>query len=691
MRDDHRKLVLRTIAAGASVLTSLLWSSPVVNASPDVVGVWEEPVIWPEVAVHVMHLPPSGSSSTGQILFWHGKDSQDPPDDSTSIPTWVWNPTDGCLGDYDPKEDCFTEVPNDETNLFCAGHSALADGSILAAGGHYRGPNHWGLADTNRFIRNQAGNWGQWMGGIQDMAFRRWYPTLTTLPDGKVLAVSGSNRVCDGGTRSDQQCTEDTEDIDVGCPDDGPDIGTCDKIVIAEFPEVYDPDTNMWETLQAPLSIPFYPLMFVLPDGKVFYAGAESDAPYAVISTTDNRTLDVDSDPPTWTAVDISSVPGGSGVMYEPGKILKSGGDSPSVNGAEVIDMSITGSETWESVPPMAFARRRHQLTLLADGTILATGGTTNANLQCVCVGGEDDGEECAPSNCDIDCPPCDEGVCAGNGTCTQTWVAQTELFDPENKACVGGLNDGLGCDSDDDCSRVIGGGKCQGTWTTLASMLIPRMYHSTALLLPDGRVVSAGGGQGGGAVNDFPVAQFFSPPYLFDGANLAPRPSITSAPPSINYGDVFEVMSPDAADIQTVSLIRLGTVTHSFDSNQRFMKLPIENQVGNTLEVTAPSNTNIAPPGYYMLFLVNNAGTPSVAKYVHVDQPNVVWVDFNFGGLIETGTFGRPFKTLLSGVAEVQSGGILRIKQGSSNETLVITKRMTVDSYGGNATIGQQ
>ena len=157
------------------------------------------------------------------------------------------------------------------------------------------------------------------------------------------------------------------------------------------------------------------------------------------------------------------------------------------------------------------------------------------------------------------------------------------------------------------------------GTWKTLASNAINRIYHSTAILLPDARVLVAGAGENFDAdtrtpdVNQF-NAEIYSPPYLFRGL----RPAIGSAPAAISYGSTFAVATPDAGSISTVSLVRLSSVTHSFNQNQRFMRLTFQAQTGS-LSVTAPANGNLAPPGDYLLFLVNAAGVPSTGRFVNI------------------------------------------------------------------------
>jgi len=108
--------------------------------------------------------------------------------------------------------------------------------------------------------------------------------------------------------------------------------------------------------------------------------------------------------------------------------------------------------------------------------------------------------------------------------------------------------------------------------------------------------------------------AEIYSPPYLFKGA----RPTVTSAPSTLGYGSQFAVQTPDAANISSVALLRLGSVTHAFNENQRYVPLTFTASTGS-VNVTAPANGNLAPPGHYMLFLVNSNGVPSVATFVQM------------------------------------------------------------------------
>ena len=450
-------------------------------------GQWAAPVAWPIVAVHANLL------ATGEILAWDGQDFGNQ--------ARVWNPATGA----------FTSVPNSLTNIFCGGHCLLPDGRALVAGGHNGA--HIGLRDTNLFDPATR-TWSR----VAPMAVGRWYPTVTALPDGRMLVTAG----------------------EIDC-------GGC----VATIPEVFDPQLASWTQLTgASQSFPYYPHMFVLGDGRVL-AAATTEAPIV------SRVLDIATQ--TWSAVDpASAVDGGSSAMYAPGKILKSGRSVdpdqpviPSTATTYVLDMN-QSTPAWRQTASMNFARTYHTLTLLPDGTVLATGGGPNTDALGV-----------------------DNAVLAA-----ELWSPATE------------------------------------TWTTLASMQRPRLYHSTALLLPDARVLVLGGGRfnGGDAPTDQKSSEIFSPPYLFKGA----RPVITSAPTTATYGAGISVQTPDAASIGSVVLMKLGTVTHSFNTNQRIVPLAFTASAG-TLSVQAPANANLAPPGHYMLFILNTNGVPSVASIVQL------------------------------------------------------------------------
>ena len=159
-------------------------------------------------------------------------------------------------------------------------------------------------------------------------------------------------------------------------------------------------------------------------------------------------------------------------------------------------------------------------------------------------------------------------------------------------------------------------------TWTPAATATVPRLYHSTALLLPDATVVTAGSNPDGGShviwdddPNEEMRLEVFSPPYLFRG----PRPVISTAPAQCNYGQSIQIKSPQSANIRWASLMRNCVTTHSYDGSQRLVDLDVTSLANGTVTATVPQNRNLAPPGWYMLFLVDNNGVPSVASWIRL------------------------------------------------------------------------
>jgi hypothetical protein len=149
-------------------------------------------------------------------------------------------------------------------------------------------------------------------------------------------------------------------------------------------------------------------------------------------------------------------------------------------------------------------------------------------------------------------------------------------------------------------------------SWTVVSGMTVPRIYHSTGILLLDGRVWLAGTSY---SKSNWELrSEFFVPSYY-----NATRPTISSSPTVGNYGGTINIPTPNAADVQKVSLIRLSTFTHGFNSELRFIWLQIKSRGSSSVAVSAPVNAKIAPPGYYMIHVLNSSGVPSKARVIKI------------------------------------------------------------------------
>ena len=206
------------------------------------------------------------------------------------------------------------------------------------------------------------------------------------------------------------------------------------------------------------------------------------------------------------------------------------------------------------------------------------------------------------------------------------------------------------------------------GTVSSAGANATERLYHSVALLLPDATVWLAGGNPERGTYNN--TMEIYQPPYLFTSTGgLATRPSITSAPSSITYGNTFTVQTPNASSISSVVLVRNGTVTHAFGMDQRMVGMSFTAGSGS-LTVTAPPNGNIAPPGYYMLFILNSSGVPSVAQMVQI-SPMVSSVVPNSGSTAG-GTAVTITGTNFAAGATVTFGGTAATNVVAVNSTTI-------------------
>jgi hypothetical protein len=350
-----------------------------------------------------------------------------------------------------------------------------------------------------------------------------------------------------------------------------------------------------WSTITQPTAdserdISAYPYLIVLPDSRLFNAGP---APADRVDQAYRRFFDFGSS--TWsdatTGGSLDAYIPGSAVMYRPGKVLRAGTHgpldapvAPATGRTETIDITSGATPAWVNQVGNGIStwtltsRINHNLTVLPTGDVLATGGVTG----------------------DLKDP-------------TKAPVRRPQLW----RIAAGGWNN-------DDPSPPP-----PTSVDTLAGDPNIRNYHSTALLLPDGRVMTAGG-EDPNLVQRYTVS-IYEPPYLFDGNNYAHRPALSGAPEHLRYGEPFTMTLSSDADVDSirgVALLRPSAVTHGFDQNQRYVPLNfVPRSNPKRLLSWAPANGNLAPPGAYMLFVTLGRGTslmpvPSLAKWVIVEPP---------------------------------------------------------------------
>jgi hypothetical protein len=473
--------------------------------------------------------------------------------------------------------------------LFCSDLQELADGRILAVGGtaYYNDPGSdsapVGVVEleglNNARVYDPGTNTWVQTGSMQ---YGRWYPTMVTLPDGKVFIASGVKKL-----------------LKPVYPDSPQDSGTNVKQT-----ETYDPSTGKWtyNGASADYSLPLFPRLQLLPDGHVFFNAAGQDfnpSGQSYDEPTWNFTASYDPSKKQWTQLGLADAgtltPGFRGSTfslmlpltpdqsgaYTSASFLSAGGVLGTTPGSYLavptsaittVDTSKGESVSTVSTGDLAEPRWYSTGVVLPTGQVLAFSGANR-----------------------------DEVVGPGTGFP----VTDAELFDPHTQ-----------------------------TWTPLANGHDARTYHNTAALLPDGRVLVGGHAPistlygtnqtlpGGFSPNDGrdPSFEIYSPPYMFWG----PRPKITKlSADDLGYGSSVAVHTDvPATTIESVALVRNTSITHLVDGDQRTVDLPIIKAAGHTLVVATPPNGNVAPPGPYMLFVnqrTDKGLVPSESRQVFV------------------------------------------------------------------------
>lgn len=490
---------------------------------------------------------------TGQIVIFSG--------DQHSADQHRANPQDI---DHCELFDCATltrrTIDAPSTDVFCSGHAFLPDGRLLVAGGTEKwreqeeeGPDHVhhfpGLPTTWIFDPSPDDEGRHWS-RADPMRAGRWYPTLLTLSDGRVLALSGHPEVADAVRHNNNSL------------------------------ETYS--GGRWTYLgdsveiESNVSRYLYPRIVGGPRGEVFSATPVLPEDVGLPGRSaswmpgSGTTWQRNAGPPTggWGRYDDFYTPATLLPLLEEEefrfRVLRAG-DAGATSGW-VCDLGTPdapdGSPTWtrlaaRSAEANGRLRLNSNIVLLASGDVLVTGGVEDA--------GQDG-----------------------------TAVHQPELL-----------------------ARGPGGwGWDAGAF---AAATVPRNYHSTALLMPDGRVFTGGGSvdsaQGGPAVRRLEI-EIYEPWYV-----CRPRPRIVGSPLTVRSGQRLVVDARGPGPIARLALVRCGSTTHGFNSDQRYVGLvPDEIAAGRyAARVPAPA---VAVPGYYLLYAVTDEGVPSAGVFVRIDRP---------------------------------------------------------------------
>ncbi len=624
---------------------------------------------WPLVPTFSALLP------TGNVIAWYASDDvgkyRERQDVHNTTPRTVaglgaqdgslvaiWNPASGSFDDASFGQRDNASGASKGTDLFCAGYTVLNNGSLFTAGGNIG--LTFGSIRLNVFDP-VAKIWENGPGPSTPNMWRdRWYPTVTKLPDGRVFIAGGTaikdgtfvdgitdketaigdpsrantnicrtaTGVCPPGLQGQLAPLAGTDPSQLGIRGNTANTGYNNSF------EIYDPATGGLSMLgvtaaDVPSFEHYYPWFHVMPNGNLFLAGASYE----------KRVLNV-AGAGSWASSLIGSNgqrPYGTSVLVRPNKDLVIGGGyafggpgnvslgmTAIGNSTLGIDLS-TNTPTITDGPPMTFKRTHAMSTLLANGQVLVTGGQQNG------------GESATGSTF-----AWEKTVNSETLWNLDLAVKTAEIYNPTTNSFS------LAAKADEE-----------------------RMYHSIAMLLPDATVLTAGGGgcgvcadtslspgvygaldapkpeeRGTGTDTNLTTRQtrtnkknheIYYPAYMFkSNGSLAVRPVITATNiptvagyPTIAYNSSFTLnwAHPEAAhSIGKVTFVALGAPTHAFNQNQRYLELPFTNS-GNTLTITTPSTgqygsssgRNIAPPGFYMVFILDDLGVPSVAKIVRI------------------------------------------------------------------------
>ncbi|WP_244487673.1 MULTISPECIES: galactose oxidase-like domain-containing protein [unclassified Aureimonas] len=521
-------LLLHVLPASAQIAVGakpdLLLVDLALPANAPEKGLWSSVKGWPLVALHSALMP------SGAVMTYGTPLAQGVQDGRTFD---LWDPNKG----LDDPASHYTFPNAQAIDSFCSAATLLTSGSMLISGGS-SGASGLSAQASTLLDPGKATPTAL----TSALASRRWYASMISLPDGRALIAGGAapyateayNDVAGSLQRGDVSMT----------PEIYKPSGGWTRLVGATSRDAFGPDLNRW----------WYPRMWVAPSGNVF--GLSADKMWTLNPTGNGTIATLGTFKGSYSATAKPNIgPTSTAVMFDVGRILQVGGNgaangqqTPSSAAATVFDIR-GGSAILTEQPAMAHPRQWATATVLADGSVVVTGGTRF-------------GDNAGPNA-----------------------VYPAEIWTPST-----------------------------GRWRTGASAATYRGYHSSALLLPNGSVLVTGGGVPGPVDNL--NAEVYYPPYLFKTVNGAPalaeRPVVARVSATgLGYGAKFVATLAGNQTIARAAVVGLGSTTHSFNSGQRYIPATVS-QSGADVSVTMPANANLAPPGYYMVFLLDASGVPS-------------------------------------------------------------------------------
>jgi Domain of unknown function (DUF1929) len=566
---DDYSMVNATVAASAVKCTAGLACSK---------GVWQVlPFPSPVRAIHSVVL------DNGDILFVAGSGNDPSEFAAGTFESAVYNPTKGTFQ--------VIPTPND---FFCAGHVQLPNGDILILGGNKAypvpaagaNPGHGYEGYSTSYIFDPV---TLKYYKVNNLTQGKWYPSATELGNGDIISYGGLDQT--SGPAEDIEYFR--YQFDNKLTDSTPVAGADGEWLPAKAINGDNPGNTNYTGFWG-----LYPAMILTQNGELFYTGSHvfgnNESPVGEGRTTPRGK-------------------GGAGFLNI-ASILKPGPGTDKttpVNGLQDTPGGPEGTDMTDQSMSVLLPPAQTQQVFLAGGGNINYDFPATRLTDLINLNTADPAYKDGPllprgtlSNGALE--PVADGkmyvsmVLLPNGNVFETGGGVINREDPVYEASM--INTAA-LEAGDSASKV---------YTEMAVDPVPRTYHSQSFLLPDGRIISIGNNPGDGSFNM--QISVYSPPYLFDGA----RPVIDSVAYASDwvYGNRYTIKT--STPIKSAELMRPAAVTHQSDPNQRYVALPISGS-GDTVSLNLTSNHNIAPPGWYMLFVTNGNNVPSVAKWVHV------------------------------------------------------------------------